>query len=257
VLRVWGNWEGAAPMQSWTLDQLLLADELCFPADFEEIMKEIAPDTWVPEMTSFKSAGGLLVWIRRYSRADMERGMGEVFDTLITRLLLGVKRVTRANILKYNAQKSIREMRQRRAAMEVVKEKAVRLHEKRGMDFAGIAVELNVSIDYARQLCALGKKKKPEGIRADIGQLSGRAQNPLRNLCPRDKAPSLESIVDEHSMRIFLDAIVKVDLLRLRCCGLATKMEIEEWVEKMKKKYQCHKLSIPSGLASPGMATQT
>lgn len=74
-------------MKAWTLQQLWLADELCFPVDFEGMAQELIPDTWPIKVMDFKRAGGLLAWMRKSSRADMDRGFGEIFDKMITQLL--------------------------------------------------------------------------------------------------------------------------------------------------------------------------
>ena len=76
-------------MKPWTLEQLWLADEICFAVDFEEMARVLLPDVWSLDVASFKRAGGLLAWMKQYSRADMDRGMGAIFDEMITRLLNG------------------------------------------------------------------------------------------------------------------------------------------------------------------------
>jgi hypothetical protein len=85
------------------LDQLKLANELCFPEDFvylwarhssKDPRSKKAPD-YDPDLEAriylleFQRAGGLYNFIATYSRKDLEDGFAPVFDAILEELLLG------------------------------------------------------------------------------------------------------------------------------------------------------------------------
>lgn len=78
-------------MQHWTIKQLKFADEVCFPEDFLNFMIEYLDDECAARLhlSDFKNKGGLIPWIFMYSRADMNRCMGETIDALIGKMVDG------------------------------------------------------------------------------------------------------------------------------------------------------------------------
>lgn len=74
---------------SFTLEQLKFADELCFPADAERLFKKYSGDEWPIYSYDFKHKfnSSLMAMIFAYSRADYEKGMGEMFENIINDLL--------------------------------------------------------------------------------------------------------------------------------------------------------------------------
>lgn len=75
----------------FTIEQLKLADELCFPADFERLLRKHLPPEDGPAsfwLSDFKRSGSLVNWIFRHSRAEMRRtSVGKFIDSAVLDLL--------------------------------------------------------------------------------------------------------------------------------------------------------------------------
>lgn len=75
----------------WTLEQIKLAEELCFTDRFKNLVMKHAPEDWVVHYIDFKAQNcRLMRWIMTYSRADGKRGLYPLFDNIITDLLSNV-----------------------------------------------------------------------------------------------------------------------------------------------------------------------
>lgn len=74
----------------FSIEELILANELCFPKDFEEWLKINFKEEEVKVLALvFKFKGSrLLNWIFQYSRAELEtNNLGEKIDILIESLI--------------------------------------------------------------------------------------------------------------------------------------------------------------------------
>ena len=74
----------------WTLEQLKLADELCFPEDARELFKKHLGDDWIAYHLDYKREykGGLLKWIFHFSRNDLtNNNFGARIDKIIEELI--------------------------------------------------------------------------------------------------------------------------------------------------------------------------
>lgn len=76
-------------MRKWTIEQLKLADELCFPKDFEDLVKEHFPDFWMSLQLDFmtKCNESFLAWVFLLTRDDYQKGFGKPIDAMIAALL--------------------------------------------------------------------------------------------------------------------------------------------------------------------------
>jgi len=74
----------------FSIAQLRLANELCYPADFVRLANKHLPEEIVSgEIWKFLNAynHNLLFWIFHFSRAELRRGMGDILDAMVLDIL--------------------------------------------------------------------------------------------------------------------------------------------------------------------------
>lgn len=81
-------------MKKYSLSELKLANELCFPADFKKLLERhtkntIYEDCWHSIDVSFRRShkAGLISLIFSYSRADFDNDLGAIFNNIIDDLI--------------------------------------------------------------------------------------------------------------------------------------------------------------------------
>jgi len=77
---------------NFTIEQLKLADELCFPADAARLFKKYFPDAWPSYLMDLKRPyeWNLPRWVFHWSRHDLEandRELGNAIDAMIQELI--------------------------------------------------------------------------------------------------------------------------------------------------------------------------
>jgi hypothetical protein len=78
-------------MKAWTFDELMFANETCFPADFIHNWARITGNRRDAEYYASEMirAGGLVNFIFKYSRVELRTNFGSHLDELIEQLLEG------------------------------------------------------------------------------------------------------------------------------------------------------------------------
>lgn len=88
----------------YTIAELVLANELCFIADFERLLKKHLPQREQALVSHYtyeyktKHKANLIEWIFKHSRADLELGMGQVIDGMLNDLLVGLRGCEREHV---------------------------------------------------------------------------------------------------------------------------------------------------------------